>query len=381
MNINIVTQLKGVLNGKQPVSNTKTKESDMKFADLLGYMLEECNDAEGKSEILTLFAGDLELNGEILELLEDLPVELQEILVSIFNSVHIDIQQQNNEAEMQMQTDFLIESIEQLITQIHQFSQTDVSTVEQKYSMKEINSILNNLQALYSSINQQNEKKSELQQKLTQLTRSLFDERAILKSAFSRAVTEQGHSQGKVLPNKFEQVQHNQQHGSLMVTDSFMNKAHQFSLHLGGKLDQPNMEQFIRQFQNILGRSSFLQSPNGLNQLSIKLFPEHLGRLDVKITQLNGKMVAQLMTTTLAAKETIESQLHLLKQAFSAQNIQVEKIEITQQHQQQLSDSNKEGQNNQEQEKPAKDKIIEEETEVETNSFSDMLEETFNTKV
>lgn len=189
-------------------------------------------------------------------------------------------------------------------------------------------------------------------------------------SAFSRITADQlaTVNQGIVLPSA--------QGGQL-------NSVQQFVIHVGeNRESQPNNEQILRQFQNILSRSSLAQFPNGVNQLTIKLYPEHLGRLDVKLTQQNGIIVAQLMTTTNAARTAIESQLHQLKEAFVAQNIPVDKIEIsTQQQQQQLAgQSDKENQEGKNQKKPNQEQQQSQDTEDEVINFEDFLE-TFNVKV
>ncbi|MFZ3587919.1 flagellar hook-length control protein FliK [Bacillus sp. DJP31] len=88
-----------------------------------------------------------------------------------------------------------------------------------------------------------------------------------------------------------------------------------------------NQEQFIKEFQNLLSRSSF-QNANGGMKLLIKLYPEQLGQLRIEILQQQGVVTARLVATTAAAKEMLESQLQGLKNAFASQNIQVEKLEI-----------------------------------------------------
>ena len=84
----------------------------------------------------------------------------------------------------------------------------------------------------------------------------------------------------------------------------------------------------IREFEQILARAQFSQTPNG-TRLSIKLFPENLGTLQVELTQKDGVLIANLITSSNRAKQLIESQLHSLRQSFVHQNVQVEKIEIT----------------------------------------------------
>lgn len=110
-----------------------------------------------------------------------------------------------------------------------------------------------------------------------------------------------------------------------------MSKAEQMTLYLGeGKTEHARAQEFIRQFQQLLARSTFTPLKNGMNELSVKLHPEHLGRLDIKIVQENGRLYARLVTTTQLAKEMIESQLHQLRQAFVQQNIGVERIDVQQ---------------------------------------------------
>jgi flagellar hook-length control protein FliK len=161
-----------------------------------------------------------------------------------------------------------------------------------------------------------------------------------------------------------------------------MNQVHQFALHVGGNLtEQQNAEKFLRQFHNILGKSSLVQFPNGLNKLTIKLFPQHLGRLDITLTQQNGVIIAQLMTTTKAAKSALDTQLHQLRQAFIGLNVQVEKLEVvTQQQHQSLQQSDKEnqqGKNNSQQNK----RQDEEDNVDDKIKFEDFLNGTFDEEV
>lgn len=163
-----------------------------------------------------------------------------------------------------------------------------------------------------------------------------------------------------------------------------LNQTQQFVLHVGKNLnEQQKGEQLLRQFQNIIGRSSLLQFTNGTSQLTIKLFPKHLGRLDVKLVQQEGIIIAKLMTTTKAAKSAIELQLHQLRQAFVGQNLQVEKIEITTQQQQQFNtekEHQQEKQNNQEH-KRKDENNTNIEAKNENENFKDFLEQTINLKV
>jgi flagellar hook-length control protein FliK len=71
------------------------------------------------------------------------------------------------------------------------------------------------------------------------------------------------------------------------------------------------------------------------SQIRVKLSPEHLGHLDIRITSMDGKVSAQLMASNQLAKEALEFQVGQLRTALTQQGIQVDRIEVTQQNQSQ----------------------------------------------
>lgn len=113
------------------------------------------------------------------------------------------------------------------------------------------------------------------------------------------------------------------------ISSNQLSKVEQFTLHVEQTSKPlPNQQQFIKQFQNILARSSFLNS-GGQQKLLINLYPEHLGSLRIEILQSEAGMIARILASTSQAKELVESQLTNLKHSFLAQNISVEKIEVS----------------------------------------------------
>lgn len=108
----------------------------------------------------------------------------------------------------------------------------------------------------------------------------------------------------------------------------------QLSLMMNSPEKNVSAEQLMKQFESILSKSQFINS-GGTQKLFIKLFPEHLGSVRIELFQKDQTMVARIITTTGTAKEVLESQVNGLKQAFAAQNISVERIEISQQTSQQ----------------------------------------------
>ncbi len=160
-----------------------------------------------------------------------------------------------------------------------------------------------------------------------------------------------------------------------------MTKVQQFALFVEQHGKQTiNQEQFIKEFQNILARSQFGNGKDGM-KLLIKLYPEHLGSLRIELLQKDNMMIARIIASSGAAKDVLESQIQSLKQSFSAQNIQVEKIEISQQLQQSerslLKDS---GQNSGQGNRQMKERDQQDDSDI-TQSFESALQEELNVKV
>lgn len=85
---------------------------------------------------------------------------------------------------------------------------------------------------------------------------------------------------------------------------------------------------FIRDFSHILAKANISSNFN-TTRLFIRLYPEHLGTLNVELMHKDGLVTARLIASTTMAKDLLNSQLSSLKQAFAQQHIQIEKIEVT----------------------------------------------------
>lgn len=108
-----------------------------------------------------------------------------------------------------------------------------------------------------------------------------------------------------------------------------MTKLEQFVLTASKGGQTVSREEFVKQFESILSKANFTGA-NGVNKLLIKLNPEHLGSLRIELIQKDGMMTAKILATSAQAKDMLEKQIHGLKQAFNGQNIQIEKIEVSQ---------------------------------------------------
>jgi len=92
-----------------------------------------------------------------------------------------------------------------------------------------------------------------------------------------------------------------------------------------GQLLQDLKEVFKTHFQQLKNSDT--------TEIRIKLAPEHLGHLDIKVISENGKISAVVMAGSKLAKEAIELQIGQLRMALVQQGIQVDKIEVSQPNQ------------------------------------------------
>jgi flagellar hook-length control protein FliK len=92
------------------------------------------------------------------------------------------------------------------------------------------------------------------------------------------------------------------------------------------------MSNLIEEVGEVL-RSTFRLNGTGEGtQIKVSIFPQHLGHLDIRITELNGKIAAQIFTSSLVAKEALDLQVNQLRNSLLQQGVTIDKIEITQQH-------------------------------------------------
>ncbi len=83
----------------------------------------------------------------------------------------------------------------------------------------------------------------------------------------------------------------------------------------------------------VISSSAKLTGTGETAQLKVSIFPEHLGHLEIRLSTVDGKMAAQILTSTPMAKEALELQVYQLRSSLVQQGIQVDRIEITTQQQ------------------------------------------------
>lgn len=93
--------------------------------------------------------------------------------------------------------------------------------------------------------------------------------------------------------------------------------------------EQSRAAELMKQLQAILKRANFGQI-GGANRLSIRLYPEHLGTLRIELQEVNGVLTARILASSAQARDMLDSRLHQLRAALVSQNLQVERIELSQ---------------------------------------------------
>ncbi|MER2262369.1 MAG: flagellar hook-length control protein FliK [Psychrobacillus sp.] len=88
-------------------------------------------------------------------------------------------------------------------------------------------------------------------------------------------------------------------------------------------------EEFLKELQKVMNRVQFGQAA-GANRLVIKLYPEQLGTIRIELIQKDGILTAKMLASTALGKELLDSNSSQLRQGLANQNIQIEKLEITQ---------------------------------------------------
>ncbi|MFD2657200.1 flagellar hook-length control protein FliK [Gracilibacillus thailandensis] len=153
-------------------------------------------------------------------------------------------------------------------------------------------------------------------------------------------------------------------------------KIQQYVIHLSQTNSDQQLvqKQLIDQFQQVMQKSNFMKLSSGANQLMLRIQPEHLGDITVKLTQINGEMTVKMIASTQGAKELLEGNLKQLRHMFSPQQVIIEKQEnLAQANQEELTDDNLNSQGEEQQEQTNDQEQEETNSEHQNLSFHDIL--------
>ncbi|MFB4162669.1 flagellar hook-length control protein FliK [Alteribacillus sp. JSM 102045] len=381
-----------------------TAVEELTVEDLLAALFQngEALIEEFKQELNTLFKKEsFEWSGELAALLNNFPKEVQDAAESL-NDLSGDeaLQQIENwlsgdieilPAETKEQEKLFAESIAGLFGVLNQVQNNkNLSSADnQKAVPPELNRAITSLantifqgktgeftdikkaveQLTRWTENQMNSSSKQSVEQFVQQLNKISEAESSNKSNFLQQLLQRG------IPSSESSLNNTLSAASSQDNSGMMTKVKMMVMHLGeNKTEHARGQEFVKQLQNLLGKSSLQSFKNGTQELSLKLHPEHLGRVDIKLVQQNGQINAQLLTTTKTARDIVESQIQQLRHTLTQQNIQVDKIEITQQQPSYLQQEDQ--QKKQRNHEPPLYEQEEDQSEGENNhSFAEMLEE------
>ncbi|MCP3031197.1 flagellar hook-length control protein FliK [Halobacillus sp. A1] len=109
-----------------------------------------------------------------------------------------------------------------------------------------------------------------------------------------------------------------------------MSKVEQHVIHLNSSQSQPMMQsQFMEQFNQMMKSSRMFSNSSGMTEMNIRLNPQQLGDMTVRLMQMNGEMTVKILVTSQAAKDMLDSNMNQLRHMFSPQQVVVEKTDMT----------------------------------------------------
>jgi flagellar hook-length control protein FliK len=269
---------------------------------------------------------------------DDWKAELNDVTDSLVNLLanFPQLMPQMKDAKKALDEGNYLEGISELISA---FSKLPPESIQQ-LKPNQLQSIAKNAKAVemltktvdlsMSDIKQLTQLKDSMQNVMTKIEQLLKNSKsqtrnAILQNSFTNILKDQQNGPSETAETKESDtsVQNS------IVTNSMnpISKMEQFVLHVG-KETPTNYNQFVKDFSNILAKSQLTAGLDGTNKLLIKLYPEHLGSLRIELLQDKGIITAKLIASSGAAKDMLDSQMHQLKDAFTIQNIQVDKINV-----------------------------------------------------
>ncbi|WP_080874755.1 flagellar hook-length control protein FliK [Oceanobacillus timonensis] len=158
-----------------------------------------------------------------------------------------------------------------------------------------------------------------------------------------------------------------------------ISKVEQFIIHMGQSDTAKGLsgKELIEKMETIVQSQRLQGFARGQNPIAIQLRPENLGDMTIRFVQTNGELTVQMLVSSKAVKEVLESNLHQLRNMFSPHQVSVERQDNLAASQTDASKSSKENQNEQQQSghEEASSESGEQEPAPDTESFESFMEQ------
>ncbi|WP_058307812.1 flagellar hook-length control protein FliK [Gracilibacillus massiliensis] len=335
-------------------SATDSKELSSLFSDKQLALLKEfsSNTSEGNNSANEQLINDQQLSilTEIMKLIETKELQASDTFINQF--LLAPIQDKNAEVDLE-KVESIVKQVEALLTKLEQNKLThqdfkQIHEMLKQWSQLDSNA-KGNAQALLAAMTPT--KTNDVWNKLLEnfqnriaMEKNYGQSQKVTQQDIAKWITSAMENQGGNINQEQGQSQTKSELQTLM-NQQVNSKVQQFVIHTQQTNTDQQMaqKQLIDQFQQAMQKSNFMKMPNGTNQLMLRLQPEHLGDVMVKLTQVNGEMVVKMMVASQGAKELLEGNLSQLRHMFTPQQVVIERQEtLTQTGQEKLTDENQE---------------------------------------
>ncbi len=105
-----------------------------------------------------------------------------------------------------------------------------------------------------------------------------------------------------------------------------MSKVEQYVIYVNPNQSGHSMQkQLMEQFEQLIKSNRLFINNAGHMEMNIRLKPQQLGDMTVRLVQLNGEMTVKILVSTQSAKEMLEGNIQQLRHMFSPQQVVIEK--------------------------------------------------------
>lgn len=197
--------------------------------------------------------------------------------------------------------------------------------------MTKVASQSKNISAFKETLAQISKQGSTEQQQLFSGLMKNFSNRKSMPASYNQQMPISSKDISKWVSQALTQSSQGDQSATAQATNfsSAMAKVEQYVIHMNSNQSQPVMQnQMMEQLEQLVKSNRMFQNNAGQTEMNIRLKPQHLGDMTVRLVQMNGEMTVKLMVTSQAAKDMLESNMNQLRHMFSPQQVVVDKTEL-----------------------------------------------------
>jgi flagellar hook-length control protein FliK len=316
------------------VSSQKSSSMDSLFSQLLASSATENEGVtEGLGDMIASILGniqdlewkpDLVNNETVQSLLNDLPPEMKEVVEKLLES-EIDFSEIPTNPSPELKLVLLLQVV--VNEEAEPFSQKDHKQITEmiskwfpgiKFDQKE--SLTKQTEQIFG----------EIKKLLTESSSN--DKNAFLKVFETLSVEKKVKSFADQAFQRYVPTTKSMENVSaskeLQTLQSPLSPLEQWTLKVPVSQEAGQKEQFVREVQQIISRGKLFVTESGFTKMQIRLTPEHLGNIEIQLIQKHGEITAKIIASSQGAKDALDSQLTQLKQAFTSQDIDFEKIDV-----------------------------------------------------